>query len=247
VPLAEDGSHVADDFAAYHEGSGRLALGNRWGDTRLYLPAENRLLFEFPRRHAFYKDVSCHAWFHPDGSRLYLSIGNTESEQNRDLHVWDTVAGRFIAANSEANLRHPGWHERDERQVLFSPRGDWMLGEGFHGGPVLFDAATAGRRFQAVGTRGPGLHADMTRAILQMGEAKAPVWLAELAEWTSGIRITEDDVPADTGLAYDLDSMTSLRGKLLAAPQDDLIRWALWFLGDREKRTSWLNEEPKGP
>lgn len=247
VPLAEDGSHAADDFAAYHEGSGRLALGNQWGDTRLYQPAENRLLFEYPRQHAFYKDVSCHAWFHPDGSRLYLSIGISESEENSELHVWDTVAGRFIAANSQANLHHPGWHERDGRGILFSHRGYWMLGENFLGAPILFDAATGGRQFHAVGTRSPSLNADMTRAVLQLGEAKAPAWLAELAEWTSGIRISEDDVPVDTGLAYDLGFLTSLRGKLLAAPQDEFTRWALWFLGDREERASWLKAEPMGP
>jgi hypothetical protein len=66
--------------------------------------------------------------------------------------------------------------------------------------------------------------------------------LAELAEWTSGVRISADDVPVDTGLAYDLGSMTALRGSLMAGPQDDLTRWALWFLGDRDDRASWVKE-----
>lgn len=239
VPLAADGSHAPDDFAAYHPASGRLALGNHWGDTWLFAPAENRLIHEFPRRHAYHKDVSCHAWFHPDGGRLYLSIGNTESDENSDLHAWDTMAGRFIAAKGEANLRFRASGEGEGTFLRFSPCGSWLLGENHRGAPILFDSATGGSLFHAVGTRGTGLDAEILQVVLRMAPTQAPAWLADLAEWTSGVRITDDDVPTDTGRAYDLDWLKSQRTALLAAPRDDFTRWGLWFLGDRDNRESW--------
>jgi hypothetical protein len=239
APLSEDGSHAPDGFAALHESAGLLALGNRWGDTRLYDLAEKRMLFEFPRQHGYYKDVFCHAWFHPDGSRLYLSIGNTESEENAELHVWDTRAGRFVWSNPEANLRHPRTDGAGDKHVLFSPGGFWMVGENALGAPVLFDAATGGAHFHVAGTNGAGFQDGMAEAFLRMGETRAPGWLAELAEWTSGVRITPDDLPEETGHAYDPGWLKARCERLAAAPRDDFHGWGRWFLGDRDRRDSW--------
>ena len=247
VPLGEDGRHVPDDFAVFHESAGLLALGNRWGDTRLYDLASRQLRFEWPRRHGYYKDVFCHGWFHPDGSRLYLSIGNTESEENSLLHVWDTGGGHFVAANSDADLRHPSWKGSRQREVLFSPGGFWMVGENSDGAPALFDAATGGAHFHVVGTRGTGLADGMAEALLRMGEGRAPEWLADLAEWTCGVRIAQDDVAADTGTAYDPGWLKTCREQLAAAPAEDFSRWGRWFLGDRDRLESWRTVEVEQP